>query len=118
VGQGIKPEASHWPRTLELWATFGANTRCRYVPLTTPINPLSLYGAPKKANELMAQAYASLFGLPKTASRFFTVYGPWGRPDMAMWLFTAASVVGQSCDRTGETGRIFEIRDRLAAFPS
>jgi UDP-glucuronate 4-epimerase len=52
--------------------------------------PLSLYGATKRANELMAYAYAHLFGLPATGLRFFTVYGPWGRPDMAMWLFTQA----------------------------
>jgi UDP-glucuronate 4-epimerase len=67
------------------------------MPLRTSDNtdhPLSLYGATKKANELMAHAYASLFGLPATGLRFFTVYGPWGRPDMAMWLFTAAIMDG------------------------
>src|SRR5262249_41226781 len=53
-------------------------------------HPLSLYGATKKANELMAHAYAHLFALPTTGLRFFTVYGPWGRPDMAMWLFADA----------------------------
>jgi UDP-glucuronate 4-epimerase len=52
--------------------------------------PLSLYGATKRANELMAYAYAHLYGLPATGLRFFTVYGPWGRPDMAYWLFTDA----------------------------
>src|SRR6202035_772733 len=52
--------------------------------------PLSLYGATKRANELMAHAYAHLFGLPATGLRFFTVYGPWGRPDMVVWLFTRA----------------------------
>jgi UDP-glucuronate 4-epimerase len=52
--------------------------------------PLSLYGATKRANELMAYSYAHLFGLPATGLRFFTVYGPWGRPDMAVWLFTQA----------------------------
>jgi UDP-glucuronate 4-epimerase len=52
--------------------------------------PLSLYAATKRANELMAYAYSHLFGLPATGLRFFTVYGPWGRPDMAYWLFTAA----------------------------
>jgi UDP-glucuronate 4-epimerase len=52
--------------------------------------PLSLYGATKRANELMAYAYAHLFDLPATGLRFFTVYGPWGRPDMAVWLFTQA----------------------------
>jgi UDP-glucuronate 4-epimerase len=75
-------------------SVYGANTR---MPLRTSDNtdhPLSLYGATKKANELMAHAYASLFGLPATGLRFFTVYGPWGRPDMAMWLFTAAIMDG------------------------
>jgi UDP-glucuronate 4-epimerase len=57
--------------------------------------PLSLYGATKKANELMAHAYAHLFALPTTGLRFFTVYGPWGRPDMAVWLFTQAIVEGR-----------------------
>src|SRR3978361_2282839 len=51
-------------------------------------HPVSLYAATKKANELMAHSYASLFGLPSTGLRFFTVYGPWGRPDMALFLFT------------------------------
>ena len=75
-------------------SVYGANTR---MPLRTSHNtdhPLSLYGGTKKANELMAHAYASLFGLPATGLRFFTVYGPWGRPDMAMWLFTAAIMDG------------------------
>ena len=58
-------------------------------------HPLSLYGASKKANELMAHAYAHLFKLPTTGLRFFTVYGPWGRPDMAMWLFAAAILAGK-----------------------
>ena len=56
---------------------------------------LSLYGATKKANELMAHAYAHLFALPATGLRFFTVYGPWGRPDMAMWLFADAILQGR-----------------------
>src|SRR5262249_58310685 len=58
-------------------------------------HPLNLYGASKKANELMAHAYAHLFALPATGLRFFTVYGPWGRPDMAMWLFTEAILQGR-----------------------
>ncbi len=71
-------------------SVYGANT---HVPFNTSDNvdhPLSLYGASKKANELMAHSYAHLFGLPATGLRFFTVYGPWGRPDMAMWLFAQA----------------------------
>jgi UDP-glucuronate 4-epimerase len=58
-------------------------------------HPLSLYGASKKANELMSHAYAHLFGLPVTGLRFFTVYGPWGRPDMAVWIFTKAILAGE-----------------------
>jgi len=57
--------------------------------------PISLYAATKKANELMAHAYSHLFGLPTVGLRFFTVYGPWGRPDMAMWLFTEAMLKGK-----------------------
>jgi UDP-glucuronate 4-epimerase len=57
--------------------------------------PISLYAATKKANELMAHAYSHLFGLPTVGLRFFTVYGPWGRPDMAMWLFTEAMLKAQ-----------------------
>jgi UDP-glucuronate 4-epimerase len=75
-------------------SVYGANTN---LPSRTSDNvdhPLNLYGATKKANELMAHAYAHLFAIPATGLRFFTVYGPWGRPDMAMWLFTAAIMDG------------------------
>jgi len=75
-------------------SVYGANKR---MPLRTSDNtdhPLSLYGASKKANEAMAHSYASLFGIPATGLRFFTVYGPWGRPDMAVWLFTTAILEG------------------------
>jgi UDP-glucuronate 4-epimerase len=68
------------------------------VPFRTSDNvdhPVSLYGATKKANELMAHSYAHLFALPATGLRFFTVYGPWGRPDMAVWLFTEAILKGR-----------------------
>ena len=75
-------------------SVYGANTRMPLRATDNTDHPLSLYGATKKANELMAHAYASLFGLPATGLRFFTVYGPWGRPDMAMWLFTAAIMDG------------------------
>jgi UDP-glucuronate 4-epimerase len=76
-------------------SVYGAATR---MPLRTSDRadePLSLYGATKKANELMAHAYAHLFVLPATGLRFFTVYGPWGRPDMAVWRFTQAIVEGE-----------------------
>ena len=61
-------------------------------------HPISLYAATKKANELMAHAYSHLYGLPATGLRFFTVYGPWGRPDMALFLFTKAILEGHPID--------------------
>ena len=64
--------------------------------------PLSLYAATKKADELMSETYAHLYRLPQTGLRFFTVYGPWGRPDMAMWLFTKAILDGQPINVFGE----------------
>jgi UDP-glucuronate 4-epimerase len=76
-------------------SVYGANTQMPFATSQNVDHPLSLYGATKKANELMAHAYAHLFGLPTTGLRFFTVYGPWGRPDMAMWLFTEAIAAGR-----------------------
>jgi UDP-glucuronate 4-epimerase len=61
-------------------------------------HPVSLYAATKKANELMAHTYSHLYGLPTTGLRFFTVYGPWGRPDMALFLFTKAILEGRPID--------------------
>ena len=65
-------------------------------------HPLSLYAATKKADELISETYAHLYRLPQTGLRFFTVYGPWGRPDMAMWLFTKAILAGEPIDVFGE----------------
>lgn len=65
-------------------------------------HPLSLYAATKKADELMSETYANLYRLPQTGLRFFTVYGPWGRPDMAMWLFTKAILEGRPINVFGE----------------
>jgi UDP-glucuronate 4-epimerase len=76
-------------------SVYGSNTRMPFSVHDNVDHPLSLYGASKKANELMAHAYAHLFRLPTTGLRFFTVYGPWGRPDMAMWLFASAIIAGQ-----------------------
>ncbi|HYW60591.1 MAG TPA: NAD-dependent epimerase [Xanthobacteraceae bacterium] len=76
-------------------SVYGANSALPFSTAQNVDHPLSLYGATKKANELMAHAYAHLFGLPATGLRFFTVYGPWGRPDMAMWLFTDAILAGR-----------------------
>jgi UDP-glucuronate 4-epimerase len=76
-------------------SVYGANTRMPFRVSDNVDHPLNLYGASKRANELMAHAYAHLFALPATGLRFFTVYGPWGRPDMAMWLFTDAILQGR-----------------------
>ena len=76
-------------------SVYGANTKTPFSTSQAADHPLSFYGATKKANELMAHAYAHLFAIPATGLRFFTVYGPWGRPDMAMWRFTAAVFEGR-----------------------
>jgi len=76
-------------------SVYGANSCVPFRASDNVDHPLSLYGATKKANELMAHAYAHLFAVPATGLRFFTVYGPWGRPDMAMWLFTDAILQGR-----------------------
>jgi UDP-glucuronate 4-epimerase len=75
-------------------SVYGSNTKLPFSVHDNVDHPLNLYGASKKANELMAHAYAHLYGLPATGLRFFTVYGPWGRPDMAMWLFATAIIKG------------------------
>lgn len=79
-------------------SVYGANTRMPFSVHHNVDHPVSLYAATKKANELMAHTYASLFGLPTTGLRFFTVYGPWGRPDMALFLFTRAILEGKPID--------------------
>jgi len=71
-------------------SVYGANTSMPFSVHDNVDHPVSLYAATKKANELMAHTYSSLYGLPTTGLRFFTVYGPWGRPDMALFLFTKA----------------------------
>lgn len=76
-------------------SVYGSNTKMPFSIHDNVDHPLSLYGASKKANELMAHSYAHLFNLPTTGLRFFTVYGPWGRPDMAMWLFAKAIMAGE-----------------------
>jgi UDP-glucuronate 4-epimerase len=76
-------------------SVYGANTKMPFRTSDNVDHPLSLYGASKKANELMAHSYSHLFNLPATGLRFFTVYGPWGRPDMAMWIFAAAIAAGK-----------------------
>ncbi len=79
-------------------SVYGANTRLPFSEQQNVDHPLTLYAATKKANELMAHSYSSLYGLPTTGLRFFTVYGPWGRPDMALFLFTKNILAGAPID--------------------
>lgn len=79
-------------------SVYGANMAMPFSVHQNVDHPLSLYAATKKANELMAHTYSHLYGLPTTGLRFFTVYGPWGRPDMAMFLFTKAILEGRPID--------------------
>jgi UDP-glucuronate 4-epimerase len=76
-------------------SVYGANTKQPFSEHDNVDHPVSLYAATKKANELMAHTYAHLYSLPVTGLRFFTVYGPWGRPDMALFLFTRAILAGE-----------------------
>jgi UDP-glucuronate 4-epimerase len=76
-------------------SVYGANTKLPFSVKDNVDHPISLYAASKKANELMAHAYSHLYGLPATGLRFFTVYGPWGRPDMAMFIFAKAILAGE-----------------------
>lgn len=79
-------------------SVYGANTRLPFSIHDNVDHPISLYAATKKANELMAHTYAHLYGIPSTGLRFFTVYGPWGRPDMALFLFTKAIIEDRPVD--------------------
>jgi UDP-glucuronate 4-epimerase len=79
-------------------SVYGANTRMPFSVHDNVDHPVSLYAASKKANELMAHTYSHLFNLPTTGLRFFTVYGPWGRPDMALFMFTKAILAGKPID--------------------
>ena len=79
-------------------SVYGANTRMPFAVTQNVDHPLSFYAATKKANELMAHTYAHLYRLPVTGLRFFTVYGPWGRPDMALFLFTKNILAGKPID--------------------
>jgi nucleoside-diphosphate-sugar epimerase len=89
-------------------SVYGANTAMPFSTHDNVDHPLSLYAATKKANELMAHTYSHLFGLPTTGLRFFTVYGPWGRPDMALFKFTRPSSPENRsrCSITASTGAI------------
>lgn len=98
-------------------SVYGAATQ---MPLTETLNtdhPISLYAASKKANELMAHSYSHLYGIPATGLRFFTVYGPWGRPDMAIFKFVRAVIDGQAIDvyNHGDMLRDFTYIDDVVA---
>jgi len=79
-------------------SVYGGNTKMPFSEHDSVDHPISMYAATKKANELMAHTYSHLFGLPTTGLRFFTVYGPWGRPDMALFLFTKATLENRPID--------------------
>jgi UDP-glucuronate 4-epimerase len=94
-------------------SVYGANTKVPYHENDPVLAPVSLYAATKRANELMAQSYAHLYGIPCSGVRFFTVYGPWGRPDMAYYSFTKAILEGRTIDvfNHGEMQRDFTYID-------
>jgi len=98
-------------------SVYGANTKMPFSVHQNVDHPLSFYAATKKANELMAHTYASLYGLPVTGLRFFTVYGPWGRPDMALFQFTRNILAGKPIDvfNYGNHRRDFTFVDDIAA---
>lgn len=79
-------------------SVYGGNTKMPFSESDRVDSPVSLYAATKKADELISHVYAHLYGMPLVGFRFFTVYGPWGRPDMAMWLFTRAILAGEPID--------------------
>ncbi|MDO9271424.1 MAG: NAD-dependent epimerase [Rugosibacter sp.] len=97
-------------------SVYGGNTKMPFSEADAVDHPVSLYAATKKANELMAHTYSHLYNLPTTGLRFFTVYGPWGRPDMALFLFTQAILDGRPIDvfNHGKMQRDFTYIDDIA----
>jgi UDP-glucuronate 4-epimerase len=97
-------------------SVYGGNTKMPFSEEDPVDHPVSLYAATKKANELMAHSYSHLYGFPTTGLRFFTVYGPWGRPDMSPWLFTSAILEGRTIDvfNHGKMQRDFTFIDDIA----
>jgi UDP-glucuronate 4-epimerase len=97
-------------------SVYGANTQMPFAVADNVDHPVSLYAATKKSNELMAHSYSHLYGLPTTGLRYFTVYGPWGRPDMSPWLFTSAILEGRPIDvfNHGRMQRDFTYIDDIA----
>jgi UDP-glucuronate 4-epimerase len=98
-------------------SVYGANEKLPFSTSDSVDHPISLYAASKKSNELMAHTYSHLFGIPTTGLRFFTVYGPWGRPDMALFLFTDAILKGEKIQvfNYGEMKRDFTFIDDIVA---
>jgi UDP-glucuronate 4-epimerase len=101
---------------IETGAVYGANVKMPFSTHDRVDHPLSLYAATKKSNELMAHAYSSLFGLPTTGLRFFSAYGPFGRPDMALFIFTKSILEGRQIDlyNNGDMRRDFTYVDDVA----
>lgn len=97
-------------------SVYGANTLMPFSEHHSTEHPLTLYAASKKANEMMAHSYAHLYGIPCTGLRFFTVYGPWGRPDMALFLFTRSILAGEPIKvfNHGQHSRSFTYIDDIA----
>lgn len=97
-------------------SVYGGNTKMPFSECDPVNHPVSLYAATKKANELLAHSYSHLYDLPTTGLRFFTVYGPWGRPDMSPWLFTSAILEGRTIDvfNHGKMQRDFTYIDDIA----
>lgn len=98
-------------------SVYGQNAKIPFDVEDRADNPVSLYAATKKSNELMSESYAHLYRIPMTGLRFFTVYGPWGRPDMAPWLFTEAILTGQPIKvfNNGDMRRDFTYIDDIVA---
>ncbi|MFL1808996.1 NAD-dependent epimerase [Plesiomonas shigelloides] len=96
-------------------SVYGMNDKMPFATTDAADHPVSLYAASKKANELMAHTYSHLYGIPTTGLRFFTVYGPWGRPDMALFKFTKAMLAGQPIDvyNNGQLSRDFTYIDDI-----
>ena len=96
-------------------SVYGGNTKLPFSESDNVDHPVSLYAVTKKSNELMAHSYSHLFGIPSTGLRFFTVYGPWGRPDMALFIFTRAIVAGRPIElfNNGDMQRDFTYIDDI-----
>ncbi|HEY1722385.1 MAG TPA: NAD-dependent epimerase/dehydratase family protein [Magnetospirillaceae bacterium] len=114
--------ARHMPKTPNLVyasssSVYGANTKLPFAVEDAADRPLALYGATKKANEAMAYSYAHLYRIPSIGFRFFTVYGPWGRPDMSAYIFTRAILAGEeiTVNNNGDMRRDFTFVDDIVA---